>query len=171
MEVSGWESESRTLRDFLARIKAKGGWGNEAIEIGLWHANQQHALDPITQVILIGDAPPNTRKRVQSKRRKRTEKYWKYTPFATPTSTDEELLKLVKYEVPVHAFYVNERARESFEMMAAKTNGSCRSLDVSSQNGADNLTHCITEQILMSIGDAKLGMKLKNDYHSTFVNV
>ena len=34
--------------------------GNEAVEVGLWHALQEHNNEPISSVILIGDAPPNT---------------------------------------------------------------------------------------------------------------
>lgn len=39
----------------------------QAIEIGLWHANCE-ALAGLTQVILIGDAAPNTPDEVRSKR-------------------------------------------------------------------------------------------------------
>ena len=40
--------------------QTSGGQGNEAIEIGLWHANQEYNIKPITQIIIIGDAAPNT---------------------------------------------------------------------------------------------------------------
>ena len=44
----------------MGTISASGGWGNEAIEIGLQHANKEQMLDELSQVILIGDAAANT---------------------------------------------------------------------------------------------------------------
>ena len=42
----------------METITAKGGGDyEEAIEIGLWHANSEHEKNDISQVILIGDAP------------------------------------------------------------------------------------------------------------------
>jgi len=35
--------------------------GNEAIEVGLWHALKEHETEHISSIILIGDAPPNTK--------------------------------------------------------------------------------------------------------------
>jgi len=32
----------------------------EAIEVALQYANLEHGRNPISQIILIGDAPPNT---------------------------------------------------------------------------------------------------------------
>jgi hypothetical protein len=58
-------------------IEVEGGWNNEAIEIALWHANKENAKENITQVILIGDPPPNTKHEVKVKREFLTEKYWK----------------------------------------------------------------------------------------------
>lgn len=37
--------------------------GEEAIEVGLWHALSEHKKEPISSIILIGDAPPNPRYR------------------------------------------------------------------------------------------------------------
>ena len=42
---------------------ASGGWKNEAIEVALWHAMEQHERDPLAQIIIIGDMPPNTKVR------------------------------------------------------------------------------------------------------------
>jgi hypothetical protein len=41
LEASEWRSNPQDLKDFLGRVKACGGQKNEAVEIGLWHANQQ----------------------------------------------------------------------------------------------------------------------------------
>ncbi|CAF4350286.1 unnamed protein product, partial [Rotaria magnacalcarata] len=53
LQSSPWETKPNNLRAFMNTIGVEGGWVNEAIEIGLWHANQEHEREPITQVILI----------------------------------------------------------------------------------------------------------------------
>jgi hypothetical protein len=64
LEVSNWESKPEKMRqDFLNKLKVNGGLGLEAIEIGLAHANYELKNDngiPLSMVIIIGDAPPNT---------------------------------------------------------------------------------------------------------------
>ncbi|CAF5016018.1 unnamed protein product, partial [Rotaria sp. Silwood1] len=61
LQYSPWETRADNLRTFMNTINVEGGDGNEAIEIGLWHANNENTREKITQVILIGDAPPNTK--------------------------------------------------------------------------------------------------------------
>jgi hypothetical protein len=61
----------------MSTINADGGWGNEAIEIGLWHANKEHERELITQVILIDDALSNNYGEVHVKRNTFGHKYWK----------------------------------------------------------------------------------------------
>jgi hypothetical protein len=41
LQSSPWETEPHNLCAFMSTINADGGWGNEAIEIGLWHANKR----------------------------------------------------------------------------------------------------------------------------------
>jgi uncharacterized phage infection (PIP) family protein YhgE len=64
LQYSAWKSNPEDLREFLKNTTASGGQGNEAIEIGLWHANQQA---DVRRVILIGDAPGNTDKETADK--------------------------------------------------------------------------------------------------------
>ncbi|CAF3308059.1 unnamed protein product [Rotaria sp. Silwood2] len=66
LQSSSWETKPHNLRVFMNTIEVEGGLLNEAIEIGLWHANRENERENITQVILIGDAPPNTRKEILS---------------------------------------------------------------------------------------------------------
>ncbi|CAF1394740.1 unnamed protein product [Adineta steineri] len=61
LQHSPWETKPDNLRAFMNTINVEGGLGNEAIEIALWHANKENERENITQVILIGDAPPNTK--------------------------------------------------------------------------------------------------------------
>ena len=62
---STWESKPQNLFKFLKSIDVEDGWDNEAIEIGLFHANREHHL---SQIILIGDAAPNSKEEVKFKR-------------------------------------------------------------------------------------------------------
>ena len=52
LQSSTWENKAHNLINFLKTVYPDGGWGNEAIEMGLWYANQE---DDLSQVILIGD--------------------------------------------------------------------------------------------------------------------
>jgi hypothetical protein len=51
----------------MSTITSSGGQGNEAVEIGLWHANNlanNEEAGGLSQVFLIGDYPPNTQAEV-----------------------------------------------------------------------------------------------------------
>jgi hypothetical protein len=62
LESTPFETSLDNLFKFMSKVKPKGGWGNEAIEVCLQAINNQ--LD-VSQVILIGDAPWNTDKEVR----------------------------------------------------------------------------------------------------------
>jgi len=137
----------------MDKIWPLGGLGNEAIELGLWHANHEAEKEGVSQVILIGDAPPNTIDEVKSKRAAyKGEDYWKNTKFRTPTHYSEQVEKLRNQGILVHAFYVDERAETSFKEIASKTGGRCEFLDINSPAGAQALTNLVTEEILRNIG-------------------
>ncbi|CAF2678980.1 unnamed protein product [Rotaria sp. Silwood2] len=102
----------------MSTINVEGGLGNETIEIGLWHTNKENERENITQVILIGDAPPNTKTEIDDKRKCHGEDYWKKTKCAQPTYYEDELAKLTSYKIPVHAFFVDNRAEQSFQQIA-----------------------------------------------------
>jgi len=160
LQHSPWETKSDNLRAFMNTIDVEGDLGNEAIEIGLLHANDENERDEITQIILIGDAPPNTKAEVAQKRQRRGEDYWKKTKFARATYYEDELNKLKMKKVPVHAFYVDDQAKESFEGIAKETGGRCEFLDINSPSGSDMLTNLVTEEILRSVGGSDKGTKL-----------
>jgi len=100
----------------METISASGGkHPGEAVEIGLWHANNEHSKEAISQVILIGDAPSNTASETINHRSSGYgEGYWSKTIFGPPTSVDAEIAKFKKAGVKVHAFYVHEYAKESY---------------------------------------------------------
>ena len=157
LEYSSWESNSTNLYEFMTHITTKGGLGNEAIEIGLWHANREaNTQESISQVILIGDAPPNTEEEVTNRRATYCggESYWKATQFSEPTTTAKQLENLQQKKIPVHTFFVARRASQSFEEIATSTQdrygntAHCEFLDVNSTNGSEMLTEKITKGIL-----------------------
>jgi hypothetical protein len=65
LQSTAFESTVVNLRKFLNSVVHKGGWGNEAIEVLFQYLNR---LIDIDQVILIGDAPANTKQDVLTKR-------------------------------------------------------------------------------------------------------
>ncbi len=161
LQYSEWESDPAKLRQFLSAVGPEGGWGNEAIEIGLWHVNHIAETTPVDQVILIGDMPPNDREEVTSKRadigQGKGECYWQaYPNFSQPTYYENELAKLVERKIPVHAFYVKPEARSSFQAIASATGGESDALDIHSSAGADKLTDLVTKRILNTLGGDRL---------------
>lgn len=168
LQASPWESKPDNLRTFMYNIQVEGGWGNEAIEIGLSYVNKEFEREPITQVILIGDAPPNTKDEVQSKRSYFGEDYWKNTKFANATYYEDELEKLISNNIPVHGFFVEARAEKSFKMIATKSGGRSEMLDINSPKGSQMLTDLVTEEILRNIGGAMNGDTFVKTYRSKY---
>jgi hypothetical protein len=119
-------------------------------------------------VILIGDASPNQKDEVKRKRDHFGEKYWKTTRFAQPTYYENELEKLVENNIPVHAFYVEERAKEIFHQIATRTCGRCEMLDINSSVGSEMLTDLVTEEILNNVGGESKGKDLVTAYRKKF---
>ena len=72
-QESNWETKASNLKTFLGPIDVHGGWDAEAVEVGLYHAEKESEL---SQVILIGDAPPNPLNKFKYKRDHQGEDYW-----------------------------------------------------------------------------------------------
>ncbi|CAL6089204.1 Helicase-related_protein [Hexamita inflata] len=155
LQSSAWESKPDNLKKFVDTISASGGWSEEAMEIGLQHANFQ-VEKGLTQVIVIGDIGPTPDNEVQNRRNSLGEGYWQNTPFKNPTTATAELSKLKQKGIKVHAFYVRQSAASSFQHVANQTGGTCSELDVNSAKGAENLTHLVTSRIMENIGGEKL---------------
>lgn len=62
----------------MNKVGPDGGWGNEALEVLFQKLNREDKLD---QVIIIGDAQPNTHHDVTVKRASKGEKYWNTEGF------------------------------------------------------------------------------------------
>ncbi|CAF4833495.1 unnamed protein product [Rotaria sp. Silwood2] len=168
-QFSPWETRADNLRAFMNTINVKGGWGNEAVEIGLWHANKENQRENITQIVLIGDAPPNTKAEVEQKRSNGFgEAYWQNPKFTQDTYYDDELAKLISNKIPVHAFFVNKRAKAIFKEIAEKFRGRCEPLDINSPLGANMLTDLVTEVVLKNVGEESKGNALVDAYRKKF---
>ncbi|CAF2540249.1 unnamed protein product [Rotaria sp. Silwood2] len=168
LQHSPWETKPDNLRAFMNTINVEGGCGNEAIEIGLWHANNENERENITQVILIGDAPPNTQNEVNKKRQRHGEDYWKKTKFAKATYYEDELAKLTLNKIPVHTFFVANDPEKSFREIARRTGGRSEFLDINSPFGSDILTALVTKEILRNIGGSSKGDDLVKAYEMRF---
>jgi len=158
LQYSGWESNSDHLFQFMDTILPSYGMGNESVEVGLWHANNEVENrtneDELYQVILIGDMPPNTDAEVDDKREsRRGEEYWRSTKFCDKVYCDDQVEKLRQSSVPIHCFYVDDdSAKHRFQQIAHKTGGECQFLDVDTPAGAEELTHVVTQKILKDVG-------------------
>jgi hypothetical protein len=151
----------------LEKIATNGGQGNEAVEVGFWHVNQELAKGPVSQVILIGDMPPNTKEDYQEKRANlnRTSIYNEVKYY------EDELKGIVSKNVPIYAYYLKPSAQAVFEAIAKETQGTCQSLNVSSSQGANELTDLVTKQILQDVGNNLApgdGEKLVEAYNAAY---
>ncbi|UJR19845.1 hypothetical protein I4U23_022978 [Adineta vaga] len=168
LQCFSWETKAENLRRFMSTIDAEGGWENEAIEIGLWHVNQENEKEHVSQIILIGDAKPNTRKEIKEKRKHFGELYWLDTPFAQLVGYTAELEKLISNNIPIHAYYVDRKAKKEFENFATRTGGQCQMLDINSSAGSAMLTDLVTETILNNVGGNSKGNLLVEAYREKF---
>ena len=56
LQPSTWEAKPDSLKEFLSGIHCSGGHGNEAVEVALWHANNEHDKEPLSQVRIAAHA-------------------------------------------------------------------------------------------------------------------
>ena len=161
LEYSPWESNPNKLKGFMDSKGVEGGWGNEAIEIGLQHAVEEAKKcipkdgKLLFQVYLIGDAAPNTQTEVKLKRERFP--YWKKTQSVY---WETELKKLQDLKVQVNTFYVNTRAKDSFVEIAKRTGGNCTYLDLSLPESQEILVNLFNPNILKMIGEANGDVKV-----------
>jgi hypothetical protein len=178
-EKSAFESDPEHLSQFFGSQSANYGWGDEAIEIGLWDVNRdiEKSIElgekMKYQVIIIGDKPPNSMSDVSEKREESaySSLYTAHTDYGTPTYYETELAKLKEHEVPVHTFYVDDAAAAAFNSISESggPGGVCNSLDIKSVNGATMLAQVMTERIVNDVaGGGQLGAELIEDCRAIF---
>ena len=170
LQFSTWTTKPDDLRKFMEKVSARGGGDyEEAIEVALWHVNDEHSRADVSQVILIGDAPPKETPAIARDRRVHGESYWTKTPYKLSTHYLPEARLLGSNGVPVHAFYLHNGAKSKFEEIARITSGKCAFLDINRADGSELLTNIITEKILQSVGQSRgKGDELVNAYRSMF---
>lgn len=176
LQPSPFHKDPESLSQFIETVECSGGQGNEAVEIGLLHVNRTlskpHPDKPTYQVILIGDAPPNTDLEVINKRSKVSceglegEKYWKEkTEFKEPTHYLEQIneaSEILKQKVNIFTFYLKllkndgtpfYPARKAFAEIATRTGVEAGSelLKIDSKEGEEQLTNLIAERVLGNI--------------------
>ncbi|CAG9315953.1 unnamed protein product [Blepharisma stoltei] len=147
LQVSPWTNKPDILERFMENVRPEGGQGNEAIEVGLWHINKISQNDKISQVILIGDCPPNTIDNIAEKRGARSS-YWNSSKFSSVEYYERELAKIISKQIPINAFYVDNCAKVKFEEIARLTKGQSGFLDINSSSGADRLTDLVSTEVL-----------------------
>ena len=156
IQDSEFSADPQYLRAFMNRIRPAGGQGNEAVEMGLHHANLEASEEgpPVSQIILIGDMPPNTDSEIRSRRP--TDAGFKKCKWGKVGNAYSEAQNLAVLGIPVHAFHVAANAEADFKKIAAMTNGESSYLDIHSSKGAELLTGAVTKKILASVGGAEL---------------
>ncbi|CAL6025802.1 Helicase-related_protein [Hexamita inflata] len=163
LEVSDWEADPDNLHQFISNVKtgASSAHGEEAVEVGLQHANNEYQ-NGLTQVILIGDAAPSTRQQIQNDRNILGENYWKNSQFKSITFYEDEIIKLKQRGVKVHTLFI-AGAENSFRQISAQTNGTCQRLN----SNPSELTKRIAEIIIQNLGE-KNGTNLIQMYRDKF---
>jgi hypothetical protein len=117
-----------------------------------------------TQVLLIGDAAPNTDEQIIAGRARHGQGYWSGTRFARQTAWANETVQLADNNVKCHTFHLIPQAGESFAKIAGMTGGKNRHLDVHGDNAAGHITECVTTELLRDIG----GDDFVAAYHAKF---
>lgn len=65
LQKSTFDNQGDSLKEFIKNSRVSGGWGNEAIEVGLQYIN---TLSDVEQIIIIGDAAGNEPNEIKLKR-------------------------------------------------------------------------------------------------------
>lgn len=164
LQVSPWEKEPGNLRKFIQTVNADYGLGNEAVEVGFWHACDQHKKNGVDLILLIGDVPPNTEVEITQRRQSYYGvNYWNSNFVKNVKHYSAHLQEIRNAGIPVYAFYVNHYAQTAFASI-----GISSFLDVNNQEiGEKVLTDVTTKVILEKMGGAN-GAKLSKEYETRF---
>jgi len=176
-KYSAWSNNANDLKAFIDTIEATGGsWedGCEAIEVGLCHAlNEAEKKDGLTQVILIGDMPPNNPDKLKStegkfaggQARKKEHQHKFYSGFEP---ADVLTGKLAEKKIPIFTFFVRDypSTKKAFTTIAEATGGTAEFLDANSENAHQNLSNIIGKTVLTDVAgeDEELKKKLLVSY-------
>jgi hypothetical protein len=172
LQISSWQASPVLLQDFLNTVDASYGWGDEAVELALAHANRVLA----DLVVVIGDADAQSEADVNMKRLVHTSERWNSDPrFSTPTYYELEAKLLAERGCMVSTFFVPKHNRKcnvpvGFKAIADTTGGEAAILNVNDKHGgADALTDAVCKQILACLGE-KQGVDLVSLYNKATFN-
>ena len=125
----GWCSDPYQLRDFLSLVKPAYGWTNEAIELALHFAKEQHqrlGKGGFKQMIIIGDAGANTRDDVKYKtKNSEFASSWNNSrspQYKTPMYWEDELKYFQEKGIKVNTLYLKPGAKKDFQTIATIKN-------------------------------------------------
>jgi hypothetical protein len=161
LQVSTWESSPEKLEGFLADAPANYGLGEEAVELGLAHANKEWETKKVDLVIILGDIGPNTRADVDEFRSAYSGQAWaRNAAFKTAAYWDTESDSLIQKGTTICCFLVSSYGGSCpapFEAMATKSGGMCDVIDVNdAARGAEILTNAVSKRVLDAIGGSDL---------------
>ena len=140
------------------------------MRLSLVYERSDENLDELQDLLIIGDAPPNSRDDVKEKRERRGETYWSATKYSKPTYWEDEIKEIAARNIPVHAFYVDNSAKKSFKQFSKMTspNANCSYLNVNSKDGAAKLTDTLSEEILRNVGGEQFVKEYNNKFPKSY---
>jgi hypothetical protein len=134
--------------------------------VGLYHALKE-AANGLSQVLLIGDAPPNSPDERAQKAAPQGPKYWEQA-FPGLTPHEPYVVAFTDHKIPVHALYLCSWAKAAFEKIAAATGGRVQAMDVDAADAPETLTGLVAKMILKRAGGDALGDTLVRAYGRAF---
>lgn len=166
-QESSWETDAKHLKGFLGKVKPIGGWGKEAMEVGLLRATEE--IDGgLSQIFIIGDMPHNFASDIVAKQNgEHGREYWdKKLPGIQEAPVYVEQLKAEG--IPIHTLYLQENAKECFTGISSSTGGESYFLDVQDHKSADMLVEVVNVQILKSMKNPDLLASYEKAYGLQF---
>jgi hypothetical protein len=166
-QESSWETDAKHLKGFLGKVKTIGGWGKEAMEVGLLRATEE--IDGgLSQIFIIGDMPHNFASDIVAKQNgEHGREYWdKKLPGIQEAPVYVEQLK--SEGIPIHTLYLQENAKECFTGISSSTGGESYFLDVQDHKSADMLVEVVNVQILKSMKNPDLLASYEKAYGLQF---
>ena len=166
-QESTWETDAQNLTKFLREINCVGGWGKEALEVGLLKAIEE-IPNGLQQIIVIGDMAPNLESDIAYKQQdEHGKEYWD-TNMPNIKHVDFYVEELKKHAIPIHTMYLQDEAKHSFVRISENTLGKSYYLDVTQKDAADKLIEVVNVQILERMGNPKLLESYRASYGISF---
>ena len=165
--ATDFSSTAAPILKFLSNVHVDGGWGREAIEIGFAHALNMHHHDPVSQIIVVGDAPPNNR---ADTKHKRARGRCPLSKWKEPVFFDDLHQRVVNEGIVVNSVYVPTQAsaewRRGFMAMTAN-GGFSEDIVLSNKKAGEQLCAAISKCILKQMSKEK-GSAMVSEYDKIY---